>query len=246
MQPQKVIEALGYNPREAKVYLATLALGEAHISDIAEKAGMPRSTAQMIVDTLYKDGLLNFYIERRYKYWVAEHPAHLLKRLEKREAAMRSALPTLSALLQKARWGKKRSQVIEQPPAPLRELAEGSLAPVLITNSDTEILHVNAAWEKEFGYTRAEVRGKNPYELLQSGKTPPEVYQKIEHALQNNALFQTDALIDRRKDGSFLNLQTTLFSVHHEGKAYYVQILKDITAKKQAHTVRNDFLGAAS
>jgi len=40
MQYQKVIEQLGYSPREAKVYLASLRLGEAHISDIAEKVGI--------------------------------------------------------------------------------------------------------------------------------------------------------------------------------------------------------------
>jgi PAS domain S-box-containing protein len=245
VQPQKIIELLGYSPREAKVYLAALALGEAHISDIAEKAGVPRSSAQTSVDTLAKDGLLNFYVERRYKYWVAENPQHLLARLEKREQAMRSALPTLSALQHKGRWGTKHPRVLAEAPAPLRELAEGSLEPVLITNADIEILYVNAAWEKEFGYTLKEVRGGNPHELLKSGKTPETVYRKIRDAIENGVLFQTDEIIDRRKDGSHFNLLTTLFPVHHDGSAYYVQILNDITEKKRAHALRKNFLNDA-
>jgi len=54
MQNQKVLEQLGYSANEAKVYLTSLAMGEAHVSDIAEKAKIPRSTVQVIVERLLK------------------------------------------------------------------------------------------------------------------------------------------------------------------------------------------------
>lgn len=98
MQIQKVIEQLGFSAKEAKVYLAALHLGESHISDIAAKVNMPRSSVQMIVDTLHKEGLMNFYVMRRYKYWVAESPERLLANLKKREEIMREALPALLAI----------------------------------------------------------------------------------------------------------------------------------------------------
>ena len=103
MQNQKVIEQLGYSPKEAKVYLASLSLGEAHISDIADKAKIPRSTAQVIVDRLQKDGLMNFYVMRRYKYWVAEKPERLLDMLKQREAIIETALPKLVAIRQESK-----------------------------------------------------------------------------------------------------------------------------------------------
>src|SRR3989338_10849813 len=97
-QLQKVIEELGYSPNEAKVYLAALVLGEAHVSDIAAKAKMPRTSVQVIVDNLHKDGLMNFYVQRRYKYWVAENPERLLANHKRREEAMRAALQELTAM----------------------------------------------------------------------------------------------------------------------------------------------------
>src|SRR3989344_4938637 len=96
MQAQKIIEQLGFSAKEAKVYLAALNLGEAHISDIAEKVKLPRTSAQMIVDKLHKEGLMNFYVMRRYKYWTAEKPERLMMLLQEREAILRSAMPNLS------------------------------------------------------------------------------------------------------------------------------------------------------
>ena len=98
MQIQKVIERLGYTPNEAKVYLAALSLCECHISDVAAKTKLPRTSAQAAVDKLHEDGLMDFYIHRRYKYWVAANPERLLTRLREREEAVRLAMPELAAL----------------------------------------------------------------------------------------------------------------------------------------------------
>lgn len=98
MQAQKVLEQLGYTREEAKVYLVTLGLGESHVSDIAQKARRPVSSVQTVISKLHKDGLVNFYVRKRYKYWVAENPARLITRLEEREDAVRSVMPQLEAL----------------------------------------------------------------------------------------------------------------------------------------------------
>lgn len=98
MHLQKVIESLGYKRNEAKVYLAALSLGEAHISDIATKVKLPRSSVQVVIDKLHRDGLVNFYVRKRYKYWVAENPKHLLEKLRESEEEVLSAMPYLEAL----------------------------------------------------------------------------------------------------------------------------------------------------
>src|SRR3989338_5085617 len=159
MQTQKIIEQLGYTAKEAKVYLASLGLGECHISDIAEKVKIPRTSAQAIVDKLYKDGLMNFYVMRRYKYWVAENPERLLSNLKKREEMMREALPRLNALRKENRENKRFPNP-SQSIGLFHMLADASSQPVLITNENIEIEYVNSAWEDQFGYPLSEVHGK--------------------------------------------------------------------------------------
>ena len=98
MQNQKVIEQLGYSSSEAKVYLASLALGSAHISDIAAKVKMPRSSVEAILHRLHEGGLMNFYVTRRYRYWVAEKPEKLVDQLRRREEVLHVAMPSLTRL----------------------------------------------------------------------------------------------------------------------------------------------------
>jgi len=98
MHIQKVIEQFGYTPNEARVYLTVLHKGECTIADIAATTTMPRTSVKVIVDALHKDGLLNYYVKKRYKYWIAESPEKLLARLRERETALRSVLPDLNAL----------------------------------------------------------------------------------------------------------------------------------------------------
>ena len=98
MHIQKVIEQFGYKPKEARAYLTVLYKGECTIADIADETTIPRTSVKVIVDALHKDGLLNYYVKKRYKYWTAESPEKLLARLREREMALRSVLPDLNAL----------------------------------------------------------------------------------------------------------------------------------------------------
>lgn len=241
MQIQKVIEQLGFTGKEAKVYLAALHLGESHISDIAAKVKMPRSSIQVIVDKLHKEGLMNFFIMKRYKYWVAENPEKLLTNLRKREEIIEEALPELVAI--KLQANKTRKPMDSSTIGMFRMLADGSGQPVLIANDKVEIQYVNAAWEKQFGYDLKEVRGENP-RILQSSKTPQEVYEKMWKSLKTGKMFQSDEIIDKRKNGSFFNLLTTILPLRHQGRLFYVQILDDISERKRVEALRKKFMSA--
>lgn len=241
MQIQKVIEELGYSANEAKVYLAALSLGECHVSDIAAKVKLPRSSVQAIVDKLHKDGLMNFYVQRRYKYWVAENPERLLANLKKREADIASALPSLTAM-RKSSWGKRKAGAnAEAVEGLFRTLADASSQPVLVADENVEIVYVNAAWETQFGYTLDEVRGENP-RILQSGKTPRAVYERMWQYLAADRMFQTDEVVDKRKDGTFFNLLTTVLPVRHGGRLFYIQILDDTTGERRAGEIQKRFM----
>ncbi|HUY62335.1 MAG TPA: PAS domain S-box protein [Candidatus Paceibacterota bacterium] len=244
MQAQKVIERLGYTQNEAKVYLAALALGEAHVSDIALRAKLPRTSVQSIVEKLHKDGLMNFYVQRRYKYWVAEDPKRFLASLRNREEALREAMPALSKMRNSQR--KKNVPAKVDADATLdvfRLLAESVQQPVLITNELMEIAYVNRSWERLFGYGLHEVRGKHP-RMLQSGRTSRTAYDRLRETLLAGKLYQSDEFVDRKKDGSTFHLLTTIFPVSRNGRQYFIQILDDTTERERIDALRTEFTRA--
>ena len=108
---QNVIEKLGYKKKEAEFYLAALFLGESKISDLAQKLKIPRTSALMIAEKLQNDGLLNYYVKRFNKYWVAERPDNLLLKLNEMESMLKAVLPELNAIRLKTAIGKPTVKV---------------------------------------------------------------------------------------------------------------------------------------
>lgn len=230
-QVQKVIERLGFTQKEAQIYIAALSLGECHVSDIAMAVKLPRTSVQLTVTKLQNAGLMNFYTICHRKYWVAENPERLLNNLQNREMEIREALPKLEAL-KNARRKTKFSQDYSASLGFFHALADTSIQAVLITNSEIEIEYVNQSWERLFGYTLDEVRGKNP-RILHSGKTSPEVHKDMWNALNSDKLFQSDQMIDMRKDGTFFTILTTIFPAKHNGNLFFIQILDDVSENEK-------------
>ena len=220
-------------------------MGEAHITDIAAKVKMPRSTVQMIVDRLHEDGLMNFYVMRRYKYWVAERPDRLLENLKKRQEVIEEAMPKLDAVRREGKKNKHDDIFYTKSLGSLKTCAEATLQPILIVNSDIEIVYVNNAWQKEFGYTLDEVWGENP-RILKSGETPQAIYKNMWKALMSGTLFQSSEIVDKRKDGTFLKLLTTIFPVQYGHRKFYIQILNVVGDEKSAHSLHITFINEGS
>jgi sugar-specific transcriptional regulator TrmB len=98
MHIKQVILKLGYSSHEADVYLASLGLGASTISEIAEKVRQPRTSVQLIIEKLNKRGLMNSFIAKKRRLWVAENPEKLLIDLKESEAAIQKIMPELQAL----------------------------------------------------------------------------------------------------------------------------------------------------
>lgn len=98
MHIRSAIEQLGYSPHEVKVYLAALELGGSTATDIAEKAHIPRTTVNLIINSLHQKGLMNAYLQHRMKIWTAENPEKLLTRLKEHETALKIVLPELKSI----------------------------------------------------------------------------------------------------------------------------------------------------
>lgn len=98
MRVQTIIEHLGYPANQAKIYLASLKMGEAAVSTIAEQVVLPRTTVAELLLALHKHGMMNYYIKHGRKYWVAESPNRLMGMLKEREIMLASALPQLRGM----------------------------------------------------------------------------------------------------------------------------------------------------
>lgn len=233
MQYIKVIEQLGYSHKEAKIYLTSLKLGEGHVSDIAKAAKIPRSTTQQILLKLKENNLVDFYTMRRYKYWVALKPNKLLERLEEKKKILKETIPSLDAIRNSKLNKRGLDEKYKKSMAMLKACADTNPQPVLITNSDIEIEYVNSAWQEVFGYSFNEIRGRNPG-FLKSGKTPQTVFKQLKTALHSEKLFHSEKIIDKRKDGAFVNMITSIFPIKHGNRKFFVQILNETTKVKSS------------
>lgn len=94
----KILEQVGLNDREVKIYLATLELGESTVLPIAQKSGIKRTYCYDILDDLIKKDLVSYYEKNGRRRYVASDPKSIKKLIRDRLANFESILPELSAL----------------------------------------------------------------------------------------------------------------------------------------------------
>ncbi|MCL5009224.1 MAG: hypothetical protein M1400_02685 [Patescibacteria group bacterium] len=98
MELSEVLTKIGLNEKEAKVYLALLELGPATAYRIAPKAGIKRSIAYVVLESLQARGLVSVVPQGERKLFVAGDPGKLLGELEQRKELYKRFLPNLEAL----------------------------------------------------------------------------------------------------------------------------------------------------
>jgi len=106
-------------------------------------------------------------------------------------------------------------------------------SPIIITDSQANILQVNRAFETLTGYSRQEVIGKTPA-MLKSGLQTVAVYRGLWQTLLSEGSWQGE-LLNRRKDGSVYAewLNITSIKDQHNKTTHYIGIATDITEQKE-------------
>lgn len=89
----------GLRPRQARVYLTLLALGEAPASTVAERASLPRLTTYSILERLEEMGLVYFYEKRRMRMYKGNPPEALMKWCDDQIGAIQARQSRLSSLI---------------------------------------------------------------------------------------------------------------------------------------------------
>lgn len=79
-------------------------------------------------------------------------------------------------------------------------IIDNSDNPIVITNSESDILYVNRAFEEVTGYSEDEVIGENP-NVLNSDNHESETFAEMYKSLKAGEVFEIDEMTNVRKDG---------------------------------------------
>jgi PAS domain S-box-containing protein len=122
----------------------------------------------------------------------------------------------------------------------LSRAIEQSPASIVITDRAGVIEYVNPHFEQVTGYTRAEVIGVNP-RVLQSGKTPAQVYQQLWAAITVGGEWRGE-LCNRRKNGELFWEFAAISGVRGENGEieHYIAVKADITERKRAQAAHEE------
>lgn len=105
---------------------------------------------------------------------------------------------------------------------------------IAITDVEGIIQWVNPAFVNLTGYSFAEAVGRNPRELLKSGRHDRALYQHLWATILAGRVWHGE-MINQRKDGSLYDEEQTITPLRHENGeiTHFVAIKQDITARRQ-------------
>jgi sugar-specific transcriptional regulator TrmB len=98
---KQILNNIGLDDGETSLYLASLKLGEAGMSELAREAQIKRTSAYVVFQSLEKKGLMGSFKMRGGLKFVATPPDVLLRKTQKQAEDLKNLLPQLNSLLQK-------------------------------------------------------------------------------------------------------------------------------------------------
>ncbi|NTW30734.1 MAG: hypothetical protein HGA33_05630 [Candidatus Moranbacteria bacterium] len=98
---RNILEGYGLDEKEASLYLSALNLGDSGMSELAKEAGLKRSTAYLIFQSLERKGLMGSFKMKTGLRFVATRPEMLVSKTKKQLEDLQSILPELAALSKK-------------------------------------------------------------------------------------------------------------------------------------------------
>lgn len=92
---------MGLDEKEAALYLASLELGEANMTELAKKAEIKRTTAYLAFESLEKKGLMGSFKMKSGLRFVPTRPELLVDKTQKQLDDLKTLLPELKAISEK-------------------------------------------------------------------------------------------------------------------------------------------------
>ena len=95
MQPEKVLENLGFSPNEIKVYLTLNHVGSKTAGKISKLSKIDRSSCQNSLKSLQEKGLVSYVLIGKVKWFQVAGPRRLLDYVKEQEESIKEILPIL-------------------------------------------------------------------------------------------------------------------------------------------------------
>ncbi len=104
---------------------------------------------------------------------------------------------------------------------------------IIITDKEGTIVWVNAAFEKLTGYSMEESIGRNPRELVKSGRQTAAFYREMWETIKSGKVWHGE-LLNRRRDGTLYTEMMTITPVHNDQDniTHFVAVKQDVTSQK--------------
>lgn len=112
MTIQDTLYNLGFDKKEAGIYLALLELGEATVLAISKKSGIKRPTAYLILQSLEEKAFVSRVIRGKKTLFSPQHPRKLVTEAELRLKELQEVVPQLESLFHKED-GRPRVKIYE-------------------------------------------------------------------------------------------------------------------------------------
>ncbi len=99
---EKKLASLGLDEKEQRFYLAALQLGSAPVTEIANRAGVTRTSGYDLLERLERRGLVNQINGNGARHVVAEDPSVLISHWEQTRGILDTLVPELRSLFNAA------------------------------------------------------------------------------------------------------------------------------------------------
>uniref|UniRef100_A0A7C4R2T7 Transcription regulator TrmB N-terminal domain-containing protein n=1 Tax=candidate division CPR3 bacterium TaxID=2268181 RepID=A0A7C4R2T7_UNCC3 len=95
---EKELKELGFDEKEAMVYIALLELGPSPVAMIAKKTGIKRTGIYYDLENLREKGYISETVENKKKKYIAEEPERIKKIFQQRVERLNQIIPDLTNL----------------------------------------------------------------------------------------------------------------------------------------------------
>jgi sugar-specific transcriptional regulator TrmB len=202
---KQTLKELGLDEGEAALYLASLKLGEAGMSELAREAQLKRTSAYVVFQALEKKGLMGSFKMRGGLKFVATAPDILLQKTQKQAEDLKNLLPQLNSLLQKK---DQRPQItyyegsegyyiasedsLRVPNSTVRHI--GSISEIHnVTGEDWDLnYYIPARLKKHINFKALYFKSQMPESFLKANQA--ELLREVKY-LPENFLYNTSKLI---------------------------------------------------
>lgn len=167
MALEQDLKQLGFNEKEARIYLAALELGPSSVQNIAKKSKVKRATIYEIINNLKKKGIFDETVKGKKRLFIASGPENIKSILLNQERLFEKILPELKSFsgLETAKPKIKFYENVEEIKKAYEDIIVSKPEEVLSISSVSSIADL-LGWDWGNNYITERVSKKIPVRVI--------------------------------------------------------------------------------